>query len=136
MVNTILENDQAPDGQDYWGPVDASNSFNFVSNTVNSFFPTAQGANGGWTSGPSSGTTGGNVLNNNTSQLGALTTSLGGLIYYPLLANSAAANVGTNSVLATIASAENVSPASQATDEIGACASRPLSPLSISAPWN
>ena len=58
------------------------------------------------------------ILNNNTPQLGALTTTTSGLAYYPLLPNSVVINAGTNGVLGTIASAEGVSVAN-ATDEIG-----------------
>jgi hypothetical protein len=101
LVNSILENNQAADGPDYWGVINSDNGFDFVSNTANS------GAGGtSWS------TSGGNILNNATAQLESSPSSQplpgGGTSasFYRLLSGSTAINAGTTSVLHAIAQAE------------------------------
>ena len=102
LTNTLLENNTAPNGPDYFGPVNPNASNNFVSND----------------SGATTFNSATNILNNSTPQLGAATIGPNGTTYYPLLAGSQSINAGTNDALSTIAAAEGV-PQSQATDQIG-----------------
>ncbi len=102
LVNTILENNQALDGPDYFGAVNTSgNSFDFVSNTVG----------GTWTSSPGAPTIG-DILNNNTPQLENTLSSSplpgggSGPYFYRLLPGSLVVNAGTATVLHDIWTAE------------------------------
>jgi hypothetical protein len=102
LTNTILENNKAPTGPDYFGGVNTNSSFNFVSNT----------------SGAGTFNRANNILNVATPQLGGATPAPNGTTYYPALPTSVLVDAGTVSVLPIIAAVEGV-PVSQATDQVG-----------------
>jgi hypothetical protein len=116
VVNTILENNQSLDGPDYWGGVNALNSFDFVSNTINS---NPSGGTWGSPGSPPPGT----ILNNNTPQLEntlSSVTLLGGgksPYFYRLLPGSLVVNGGTSTVVHDIAVAEGVTADDATVDE-------------------